>query len=237
MKKEFLDYCSNIGFQQNAKQIKALDLLIAFYNESNRSRNNFLNFFNNKSKKLGFYLYGDVGVGKTMLINFFFDRLKISKQRIHFNEFMISFHDFRHNQKFQGNDTSIETFVKTLKKDIDIIYLDEFQVTNIVDAMILGKLFENIFKENIKILITSNVKIEDLYKDGLQREQFLPFIQTIKKFCFSHELIVNQDYRKSSSSKLERFFYPTNEQTSFQINQIFTISRPNTMHCNINFQT
>ena len=221
MKKEFLEYCSNIGFQQNEKQIKALDLLIAFYNGSNLSKNNFLNFFNNKSKKLGFYLYGDVGVGKTMLINFFFDRLKISKQRIHFNEFMISFHDFRHNQKFQGNDTSIETFVKILKKNIDIIYLDEFQVTNIVDAMILGKLFENIFKENIKILITSNVKIEDLYKDGLQREQFLPFIQIIKKFCLPHELIVNQDYRKSSSSKLERFFYPINEQTSFQINQIF----------------
>ena len=65
--------------------------------------------------------------------------------------------------------------MKILKKNYDF-YLDEFQVTNIVDAMILGKLFEVIFKENIKIIITTNIKLNDLYKDGLQREQFLPFI-------------------------------------------------------------
>ena len=134
---------------------------------------------------------------------------------------MINFHNFRHNYKLQGKDNSIETFVKKLKEKIDLIYLDEFQVNNIVDAMILGKLFETIFKENIKVLITSNIKIEDLYKDGLQREQFLPFVNIIKKFCIEHELIINQDYRKSAISKLERFFYPVNEQTSFQISQIF----------------
>ena len=72
--------------------------------------------------------------------------------------------------------------------------------------MILGKLFEAIFKENIKILISSNIKIKDLYKDGLQRDQFIPFINIIKRFCIEHELIVNQDYRKSGISKLERFF-------------------------------
>ena len=87
--------------------------------------------------------------------------------------------------------------------------------------MILGKLFKTIFKENIKILITSNTKIEKLYEDGLQRDQFLPFIDIIKKFCIEHELIIDQDYRKSITSKLERFFYPANEQTSFQLNQIF----------------
>ena len=87
--------------------------------------------------------------------------------------------------------------------------------------MILGKLFETIFKENIKILITSNIKIKDLYKDGLQRDQFLPFIKIIKNFCVEHELIINQDYRKSGTSKLERFFYPVNEKTSFQMSQIF----------------
>ena len=221
MKKQFLEYCVINKFQQNEEQIKTLDLLFSFYNQASSLNNVFFKFLNISDRKLGFYLHGSVGLGKTMLFNFFFDQLKISKQRFHFNEFMINFHNFRHNYKLQGKDNSIETFVKKLKEKIDLIYLDEFQVNNIVDAMILGKLFETIFKENIKVLITSNIKIEDLYKDGLQREQFLPFVNIIKKFCIEHELIINQDYRKSAISKLERFFYPVNEQTSFQISQIF----------------
>ena len=142
---------------------------------------------------------------------------------MHFNEFMIKFHDFRHNYKLKGKDNSIETFVKNLKEKVDLIYLDEFQVTNIVDAMILGKLFEAIFKENIKILITSNTKIVDLYKDGLQREQFLPFIDSFKFFCFEHELIIDQDYRKLGITKLKRFFYPVNEKTTFEMSQVFRL--------------
>jgi cell division protein ZapE len=134
---------------------------------------------------------------------------------------MIEFHDFRHNYKLQGKDNSINTFVKNLKNKANLIYLDEFQVTNIVDAMILGRLFEAIFKENIKVLISSNIKIKDLYKDGLQRDQFIPFINIIKSFCKEHELVVNQDYRKSGISKLERFFHPINEQTLFLASSIF----------------
>ena len=219
MKNEFLKYCSHNQFQYNEEQIKALDSIINFYRYSSPFKNKFFNFFRKTGKKLGFYLHGDVGVGKTMLINFFFDQLKIPKKRMHFSEFMINFHDFRYNYK--KNNNSIEAFVKNLKEKTDLIYLDEFQVTNIVDAMILGKLFEIIFKENIKVLITSNVKIKDLYKDGLQREQFLPFIDIIDNFCCEYELIIDQDYRKFGTSTLERFFYPVNELTSFQISQIF----------------
>jgi cell division protein ZapE len=221
LKKEFLEHCSSNKFQQNTEQIKALDLIISFYKQTNISKNKFFKLFFKKNKKFCFYLHGDVGVGKTMLLNFFFNHLKISKQRLHFNEFMINFHDFRQDYKLQGKDNSIEVFVQKLKKITDLIYLDEFQITNIVDAIILGKLFEKIFKENIRILITSNIKIEDLYKDGLQREQFIPFIATLKNSSIEHELIIDQDYRKSGTSKLKRFFYPINEKTTFQINQIF----------------
>jgi len=221
VKNLFLEYCSVNKFQQNKKQIKALDLIINFYKKTNILNNKFFNFFTKPDKKLCFYLHGDVGVGKTMLLNFFFDNLKTMKQRMHFNEFMINFHDFRHDYSQKGKDNSIEVFTRNLKKKADLIYLDEFQVTNIVDAMILGKLFETIIRENIKILISSNIKIENLYKDGLQKEQFSPFIDIIKKFSIDHELVIDQDYRKNGISKLERFFYPVNEETNFQINQIF----------------
>ncbi len=221
MKNKFLEHCSNNGYQKNNEQIKSLNLIISFYKQSGILKNKFLNFFTKKNKKLGFYLYGDVGVGKTMLLNFFFENLKIAKQRIHFNEFMINFHDFRHNQKLQRKDNSIEAFVKNLKKKIDLIYLDEFQVNSIVDAMILGKLFETIFEKKIIVLLSSNTRIEDLYKDGLQREQFLNFLNIIKKKCLQHELIIEQDYRKLSLSKIQRFFYPINAHNTFQANQVF----------------
>ena len=156
-----------------------------------------------------------------MLLNFYFDNLIIPKKKMHFNEFMINFHDFRHTNKLNEKDNSIDFFVKELKQKIELIYLDEFQVTNIVDAMILGRLFESIFKQNIKVLISSNIKIIDLYKDGLQREQFIPFVKIIEKFCIEHQLEINQDYRRSGQLKLERYFHPLNEKTIFQVNQIF----------------
>ena len=220
MKNKFLKFCSNQKFQQNKEQTKVLDSLVKFYKNEGFLKK-LLNKFFITEKKLGFYLHGGVGVGKTMLLDFFFSNLKVPKQRKHFNEFMIEFHDFRHKNKVLGKDNSINTFVKNLKKKATIIYLDEFQVTNIVDAMILGRLFKAIFSENLKILISSNIKIKDLYIDGLQREQFIPFIDIIDKFCKEHELIVNQDYRKSNISKLERFFDPLSDQTFFQANSIF----------------
>ena len=133
-------------------------------------------YWKKSSSKLCFYLFGNVGVGKTMILNQFYEFLEIPKKRLHFNEFMINFHDFRQEK---SEENSITKFVKNLKKKFDLIFLDEFQVTNIVDAMILGKLFERIFKENIKIIITTNTKLIELYKDGLQRDQFLPFIELI----------------------------------------------------------
>ena len=221
MKKKFLQFCQNNKLHRNNAQLETLDLLIRFDKKSSFFENLSLKFFNKLNKKIGFYLFGNIGVGKTMLINFFFDNLTIRKKRIHFNEFMISFHDFSHKNKLNEKENLIDNFVKNLKKKTDLIYLDEFQITNIVDAMILGRLFEAIFKANIKVLITSNIQIKDLYKDGLQRDQFLPFIKIIKKFSIEHELVIDQDYRKDGSSKLERFFHPFNEQATFQINRIF----------------
>ena len=137
---------------------------------------------------------------------------------------MINFHDFRHKK---NEENSITKFVNNLKKKFDLIFLDEFQVTNIVDAMILGKLFERIFKENIKIIITTNTKLVELYKDGLQRDQFIPFIELIKKNSVQKELFLEDDYRTQAQDKNQRIFYPLNEKTLFNINQNFRIFTKN----------
>ncbi len=210
----FIKFCKKNKFEINDQQIEIINLL----NDFIYPKNKLIRFITKSKEKLCFYLHGNVGVGKTMLLNFFYDELKIKKNRIHFNQFMINFHDFRHEK---SDNNSIHNFVKNLKKKYDLIYLDEFQVTNIVDAMILGKLFEFIFLENIKIIITTNTKLNNLYKDGLQRVQFLPFISIIKKFSIQKELAINDDYRLQNIKKTERIFYPLDEKTSFKINQNF----------------
>jgi len=217
-KSNFLKYCSVNKLKINNNQIEVIGLLKIFYNNCFK-KYFFLRFFTKKSKILGFYLSGDVGVGKTMLLNFFYSSLSIPKQRLHFNQFMINFHDFTHNREEIDKGNSIASFVNKMKKKCELIYFDEFQVTNIVDAMILGRLFETMFNENIKIILTSNTKIKDLYKDGLQREQFLPFISIMENLCIEKELIIEEDYRKSNL--LDRFFFPLNEDTNFKVNQIF----------------
>ena len=120
----------------------------------------------------------------------------------------------------------ISLFVKDLKSEAILIYFDEFQVTNIVDAMILGKLFEEMFKANIKMILTSNTKILDLYKDGLQRDQFKPFIKIMQEKSVEYELKIEDDYRKSKENQKQRFFFPLNKETNFKINKFFrTISK------------
>jgi len=214
LQNSFKGFCKDKKFEINDQQLKILVSLEKFL----YPQKNFFSSFFKKKDKLCFYLHGNVGVGKTMLINFVYDRLKIRKSRLHFNEFMISFHDYRHENE---GDNSIRTFVKNLKKQYELLYLDEFQVTNIVDAMILGKLFQIIFEENIKIIITTNTKLNDLYKDGLQREQFLPFISIINNFSIQKELSLNDDYRLKYFHDKQGIFFPLNEKTSFKINQIF----------------
>ena len=214
LQNSFKEFCKKNSFENNNQQIEIINLLDEFINPR---KTFFSNFFRNKDKSC-FYLYGSVGVGKTMILNFFYDQLKVNKLRLHFNEFMINFHDFRHDKE---DDNSIRSFVKDLKKQYELIYLDEFQVTNIVDAMILGKLFEIIFSENIKIIITTNTKLSDLYKDGLQREQFLPFISIIKNHSIQTKLSLKDDYRLKDLNKKQRLYFPLNEGTLFMINKSF----------------
>jgi len=220
LNKLFLKYCKKNNLEVNPNQIDLIEKLNFFYN-LNFNKSLFKKIFSKKNSKPGFYLQGDVGVGKTMILDFFYENLKFKKQRLHFNEFMISFHDFVFENKKNKRSKIIDQFVNKIKKKYELIYLDEFQVTNIVDAMILGNLFKKIFDENIKVLFSSNVKIIDLYKDGLQRDQFVPFIKIMKTKCHQQKLSIEEDYRKSQRNKNERFLYPLNEITNFKVNKYF----------------
>ena len=219
LQNSFREFCNSNKFEINKKQIEVVKSLEDFLN----TKKKLISFFSQTDKHC-FYLYGNVGVGKTMIVNQVYKQVKAKKMKAHFNEFMINFHDFRHKK---SEENSITKFVNNLKKKFDLIFLDEFQVTNIVDAMILGKLFERIFKENIKIIITTNTKLIELYKDGLQRDQFIPFIELIKKNSVQKVLFLEDDYRTQIQDKNQRIFYPLNEKTLFNINQNFRIFTKN----------
>ena len=217
--KDFISCCNNQELEVNPNQIAVIKKLEQYYHSNFKSF--FSKLFSKQNSKKGFYLFGGVGVGKTMILNFFFDQVDQKKLRQHFNEFMVSFHDFVHERKDKNEENVINQFVKNIKSKASLIYFDEFQVTNIVDAMILGKLFDQIFKEDIKIIVTSNTKISELYKDGLQRDQFKPFIKIMEDQSIEHELKIEDDYRKSNDNQKQRYFYPLNQETNFKINKFF----------------
>tara|TARA_B100001093_G_scaffold134005_1_gene126635 strand:+ start:3112 stop:4158 length:1047 start_codon:yes stop_codon:yes gene_type:complete len=218
LNKSFLKHCKSNQYEINKDQLNIIDNIKIYYERN--FKQSFLNsIFKKKNNKLGFYLVGDVGVGKTMILNFFFEKLNEKKLRLHFNEFMIQFHDFIFKVKDKEN--GIEYFVKDLSKKADVVYFDEFQVTNIADAMILGRLFKRIFEEKIKVIFSSNIKINDLYKDGLQRDQFVPFIKVLKNNSEENELLIEEDYRTIRNKNSERFLSPIDQSTNFKFNKFF----------------
>ena len=225
LKKSFLKHCDENQLEVNQSQFDIINDLQNYYLKN--FKQSFFNKIFKKESKLSFYLVGDVGVGKTMILNFFFNKLKEKKLRLHFNEFMINFHDFIFQNKKNDTKNGIDLFVKDLKKNTQIIYFDEFQVTNIVDAMILGSLFKKIFEENIKVIFSSNLNINNLYKDGLQRDQFIPFIKILVNNCYEKNLLIKEDYRSSKNVNLERFLSPSNESTNFIFNKLFRITTKN----------
>ena len=155
--KIFLQHCDDNKYEINKNQISIINNLKDYYDDN--FKQGLLNkIFKKKDNKLGFYLVGDVGVGKTMILNFFFKEFNKKKLRLHFNEFMIEFHNFIFENK--DKEKGLDLFVEDLTKKTQLIYFDEFQVTNIVDAMILGRLFKKIFEKKIKVIFSSNTKIK-----------------------------------------------------------------------------
>ncbi len=218
LNKFFLKHCEVNNYEINQNQLDIInDLKKYFSNNFNQSF--FAKVFKKKNIKLGFYLVGEVGVGKTMILNFFFNHFNEKKLRLHFNEFMIEFHNFIFNNKDKSN--GIDLFVDNLAKKANLVYFDEFQVTNIVDAMILGRLFKKIFEKKIKVTFSSNIRIKDLYKDGLQRDQFIPFIKILENNSYEKELLIEEDYRSSKKNKIERFLFPINQSVNFKFNKFF----------------
>ncbi len=177
----------------------------------------------------GLYIWGSVGRGKSMLMDLFFaDAPVAKKRRVHFHEFMLEvqarLHRRREELAAKGAPPESDTIVpigKEIAAETRLLCFDEFHVTNIADAMILGRLFETLFEEGITVIATSNRAPDDLYKNGLQRDRFLPFIELVKQRLEVLELGGAQDYRMGRLRELDLYLTPLGSWATKKLDEAF----------------
>ncbi len=216
------------GLENDSNQlqlIKTIDPYKNYLEERYNSTSLLKKFFRSlypkqEVNKNGIYIYGDVGRGKSMIMDLFYNNLNLKKkQRIHFYQFMLDFHGALHaylesNQNVNGDIDHVILLAEKIAGEVDVLCLDELQINNIADAMIVGRLFQALIENGTFIVITSNCAPDELFKDGLQRERFLPFIDITKEKLVIFHLNNFKDYRLSKLTSLEKsYFYPSNQES------------------------
>eukprot|EP00002_Diphylleia_rotans_P038413 TRINITY_DN8739_c0_g1_i1.p1 TRINITY_DN8739_c0_g1~~TRINITY_DN8739_c0_g1_i1.p1 ORF type:complete len:482 (+),score=85.87 TRINITY_DN8739_c0_g1_i1:49-1494(+) len=174
----------------------------------------------------GLYLYGGVGCGKTMMMDLFFDCVPHDKKRrVHFHSFMLDcharIHKFRTDPKYKNITDPIPPLANELMGEAWLLCFDEFQVTDVADAMILRRLFEQMWTLGCVMVATSNRAPQDLYKNGLQRFLFLPFIDALKENCVVHQIDSGRDYRLLGSLATQLYHTPLGPQTTANMQGLF----------------
>ena len=160
----------------------------------------------------GLYVYGEVGRGKTFLMDLFFETSPVvRKKRVHFHEFMADVHERIHVYRLDTKSDSedpIHRAAAAIAEESWLLCFDEFHVTDIADAMILGRLFTRLFEIGVVMVATSNLAPSELYKDGLNRSLFLPFITLLQKQCDVVRLVARTDFRLEKLTGVPTWYVP-----------------------------
>ncbi|ORU89804.1 MAG: ATPase [Cycloclasticus sp. symbiont of Poecilosclerida sp. M] len=208
------------GFVNDPAQRQIIDCLSELYEalvttQKSSKSNGFFSKFSASDKAnnvpKGLYLWGGVGQGKTYLMDVFYDALPFKKkQRTHFHRFMQKVH----KQLGDLNNVTdpLQSVADQIVKESKVICFDEFFVSDITDAMLLGRLFEALFSRRICLVATSNIEPDGLYKDGLQRARFLPAIAALKKHCDVKKLDSGTDYRLRELEQAEIYHSPLDKE-------------------------
>lgn len=170
----------------------------------------------------GLYIHGEVGRGKTMLMDLFHAVVDAApKRRIHFHAFMQEVHKRLHAARQSHSQDAIAPVAKAIAKDARLLCLDEMQITDIADAMIVGRLFEGLLAHGTVIVTTSNLKPDDLYRNGLNRQLFQPFIALINAKLDVVSLDSPTDYRLGRVKAHETFLTPLSPETDARLQDLW----------------
>ena len=199
------------------KRFDTLALELATQKQSSRS---FLTRFKTPKPIRGIYLWGGVGRGKTFVMDLFYDALvDTPKIRLHFHRFMESVH--HQLTEHAGQENPLERIADSMREKCRVLCFDEFFVTDITDAMILGELLKALFSRGVTLVATSNITPDKLYANGLQRERFLPAIALIQEHCEVVKLESHADYRLRALELAEIYHYPLDTQASENLEKTF----------------
>lgn len=169
----------------------------------------------------GLYMWGGVGRGKTWLMDMFFQSLPGERKlRLHFHRFMLRVHE--ELTQLQGHSDPLEKVADSFKAETDILCFDEFFVSDITDAMLLGTLMKALFARGISLVATSNIPPDELYRNGLQRARFLPAIEAIKQYCDVMNVDAGIDYRLRTLTQAHIWLSPLSQKTTHQIEKLYT---------------
>lgn len=170
----------------------------------------------------GLYLFGEAGRGKSMLMDLFFEQAAIErKRRVHFHAFMLEVHERVHRFREASTGDPIAPLGRALADEAWLLCFDEFHVTDIADAMILGRLFQSLFEAGVVVVATSNFAPDELYRDGLQRELFLPFIALIKTKLDLLHLEGGVDWRRRRMKNMRIYHTPLGPEASEALHAAF----------------
>ena len=206
-------FVSNSFIKNDSTQIDLLNKISLSWSEYSKN-----NLFFSKKKKIGIYVYGSVGTGKTFLLDLFSQYSKVGK-KIHFNHLMSSIHDAINSN--ENKNKKLELFIKKFCSGIKILFIDELHIFNIVDALLVKKIFYLLEVNNIFVMTSSNFKPDDLYKDGLQRIDFIPFIRHIIENYDVIGVDSETDYRRLTLNQSKTYFTPINKNTEGEFNLLF----------------
>jgi len=159
----------------------------------------------------GLYLWGGVGRGKSMLMDLFTAATDAPKRRVHFHAFMQEIHAGMHAARKQGVEDALAPVAADIAKGLRLLAFDEMQITDITDAMVVGRLFQMLMDQGVVIVATSNRPPRDLYKNGLNRALFLPFIALLQERMEVIELQSARDYRRQRLSRAQVYFHPLDQ--------------------------